>query len=79
METVLRALGTPARRQLLDALLGLDEQTLGELVTQLKMTRFRVMKYLRILEDANLVVTRRSGREKLHYLNPIPIREIHDR
>ncbi len=79
METVLRALGTPARRQLLDALLGRDEQTLGELVTQLKMTRFRVMKYLRILEDANLVVTRRSGREKLHYLNPIPIREIHDR
>ncbi len=70
METVFRALGAPARRQLLDALLGRDGQTLGELVSQLEMTRFGVMKHLRVLEDANLVVTRRSGREKLHYLNP---------
>jgi hypothetical protein len=52
---------------------------LGELVSQLEMTRFGVMKHLRVLEDANLVVTDRSGQEKLHYLNPIPIREIHDR
>jgi len=63
----------------LDALFARDGQTLGSLVAQLEMTRFGVMKHLRVLEDAGLVVTRRAGREKLHYLNPVPIRDLHDR
>jgi uncharacterized protein YndB with AHSA1/START domain/DNA-binding transcriptional ArsR family regulator len=63
----------------LDALFARDGQTLGSLVAQLEMTRFGVMKHLRVLEDAGLVVTRRAGREKLHYLNPVPIRNLHDR
>lgn len=79
MEAVFRALGAPARRRLLDALFARDGQTLGSLVAQLDMTRFGVMKHLRVLEDAGLVVTRRAGREKLHYLNPVPIRDLHDR
>ena len=64
---------------LLDRLFERDGRTLGELEAECDMTRFGVMKHLRVLEDAGLVVTRRSGREKLHYLNPVPIREIHDR
>jgi DNA-binding transcriptional ArsR family regulator len=76
---VFRALADPTRRLLLDQLFERDGRTLTELESQLEMTRFGVMKHLRILEDAGLVVTRRSGREKLHYLNPVPIRLIHDR
>jgi DNA-binding transcriptional ArsR family regulator len=76
---VFKALADPTRRLLLDRLFARDGRTLGELVAELEMTRFGVMKHLRVLEDAGLVVTRRSGREKLHFLNPVPIRLIHDR
>ena len=77
---VFRALADPSRRLLLDSLFDTDGQTLGELAAQLPgMTRFGVMKHLRQLEEAGLVVTRRRGREKLHFLNPVPIRLIHDR
>jgi uncharacterized protein YndB with AHSA1/START domain/DNA-binding transcriptional ArsR family regulator len=76
---VFKALGDPTRRFLLDALYQRDGQTLTELETGLDMTRFGVMKHLRLLEEAGLVATRRSGREKLHFLNPVPIRLIHDR
>ena len=76
---VFRALADPTRRFLLDLLFERDGRTLSELDAELEMTRFGVMKHLRVLEDAGLVVTRRSGREKLHYLNPVPIRLIHDR
>ena len=72
---VFKALADPTRRHLLDRLFERDGRTL----TELEMTRFGVMKHLRVLEDAHLVVTRRSGREKLHFLNPVPIRLIHDR
>ena len=78
-DAVFRALGDPTRRLLLDRLFERDGRTLTELESQLEMTRFGVMKHLRVLEEANLVVARRSGREKLHYLNPVPIRLIHDR
>ena len=78
-DLVFRALADPTRRLLLDQLYERDGRTLTELESQLEMTRFGVMKHLRILEDAHLVVTRRSGREKLHFLNPVPIRLIHDR
>jgi len=78
-DTVFKALGDPTRRFLLDRLFEQDGRTQKELESALEMTRFGVMKHLRVLEDAGLVVTRRSGREKLHYLNPVPIREIHDR
>jgi DNA-binding transcriptional ArsR family regulator len=74
-----RALADPSRRFLLDLLFERDGRTLTELESELAMTRFGVMKHLRVLEGAGLVVTRRSGREKLHYLNPVPIRLIHDR
>src|SRR5262249_49249457 len=74
-----RALADPTRRLLLDQLYERDGRSLTELESQLEMTRFGVMKHLRTLEEARLVVTRRSGREKLHYLNPVPIRLIHDR
>ena len=74
-----KALADPTRRLLLDRLFERDGRTLGELVAELEMTRFGVMKHLRLLEAAGLVVTRRSGREKLHYLNPVPIRLLHDR
>ena len=74
-----RALAAPPRRRLLDALFKQDGQTLSALERRLPMTRFGVMKHLRVLEDADLVVARRSGREKLHFLNPVPIRLIHDR
>jgi DNA-binding transcriptional ArsR family regulator len=78
-DRVFKALGDPTRRYLLDRLFEQDGRSLGELESELEMTRFGVMKHLRVLEDAGLVVTRRSGREKLHYLNPVPIRLIHDR
>jgi DNA-binding transcriptional ArsR family regulator len=76
---VFKALADSTRRLLLDRLYGRDGQTLTELESQLEMTRFGVMKHLRVLEEAGLVTTRRSGREKLHFLNPVPIRLIHDR
>ena len=76
---VFKALADPTRRFLLDRLFERDGRTLTELESQLEMTRFGVMKHLRLLEDAGLVVTRKSGRVKLHYLNPVPIRLIHDR
>ena len=76
---VFKALADPTRRFLLDRLFARDGRTLTELASELEMTRFGVMKHLRILEDAGLVIVRRSGREKLHFLNPVPIRLIHDR
>ena len=76
---VFKALADPTRRFLLDRLFARDGRTLTELESELEMTRFGVSKHLRILEDAGLVVARRSGREKLHYLNPVPIRLIYDR
>jgi uncharacterized protein YndB with AHSA1/START domain/DNA-binding transcriptional ArsR family regulator len=77
---VFKALADPSRRLLLDSLFEADGQTLGELTAQLpEMTRFGVMKHLRILESAGLIATRKVGREKLHYLNPVPIRLMHDR
>ncbi len=76
---VFRALADPTRRFLLDLLFERDGRTLTELESGLDMTRFGVMKHLKVLEEANLVVTRRSGREKLHFLNPVPIRMVHDR
>ena len=79
MDAVFRALGDPTRRKLLDALFKKDGQTLSALEARLPMTRFGVMKHLRILEEARLIVTRRRGREKLHFLNPVPIRLVHDR
>jgi DNA-binding transcriptional ArsR family regulator len=78
-DRVFRALADPTRRFLLDRLHERDGRTLRELESELEMTRFGVMKHLRLLEDAGLVVTRRRGREKLHFLNPVPIRLIHDR
>ena len=78
-DLVFRALADPTRRHLLDQLYVRDGRTLTELESELAMTRFGVMKHLRVLEEAGLVVTRRQGREKLHYLNPVPIRLVHDR
>jgi DNA-binding transcriptional ArsR family regulator len=78
-DRVFKALGDPTRRFLLDLLFERDGRSLTELESELEMTRFGVMKHLRILEDADLVVTRREGRTKLHFLNPVPIRLIHDR
>jgi DNA-binding transcriptional ArsR family regulator len=79
VEEVFRALADPGRRRLLDRLFERDGQTLGELVRGQGLTRFGVMKHLAVLEAAGLVTTRRAGREKLHFLNPVPIRLIHDR
>ena len=79
MDEVFKALADPSRRHLLDSLYLEDGQTLGKLAAELDMTRFGVMKHLRVLEDAHLVVTRRSGREKFHYLNPIPLQLLYDR
>jgi uncharacterized protein YndB with AHSA1/START domain/DNA-binding transcriptional ArsR family regulator len=79
MDEVFKALADPTRRSLLDELFAEDGQTLGALESRLPMTRFGVMKHLRVLEEAGLVVTRRRGREKLHFLNPVPIRLVHDR
>jgi DNA-binding transcriptional ArsR family regulator len=78
-DRVFKALADPSRRLLLDRLFERDGRTLSELESQLEMTRFGVMKHLRVLEEAGLVITRKSGREKLHFLNPVPIRQIHDR
>ena len=78
-DRVFKALSDPTRRFLLDRLYARDGRTLTELESELEMTRFGVMKHLRLLEEAGLVVTRRSGREKQHFLNPVPIRLIHDR
>src|SRR5712692_3475584 len=78
-DRVFKSLADPTRRFLLDLLFERDGRTLTELASELEMTRFGVMKHLRLLEDAGLVVTRRSGREKLHFLNPVTIRLIHDR
>jgi DNA-binding transcriptional ArsR family regulator len=78
-DRVFKALADPTRRLLLDRLFERDGRTLSDLESQVEMTRFGVMKHLRNLEDAGLVVTRKSGREKLHFLNPVPIRLIHDR
>jgi DNA-binding transcriptional ArsR family regulator len=78
-DRVFKALADPTRRFLLDQLFTRDGRTLTELEAGLEMTRFGVMKHLRVLENAGLVVARRSGREKLHFLNPVPIRLVHDR
>src|SRR4029450_9236878 len=78
-DRVFKALADPTRRSLLDRLFERDGRTLTELESELEMTRFGVMKHLRVLEEVGLVVTRRSGREKLHFLNAVPIRLIHDR
>ena len=78
-DRVFKALADPTRRFLLDRLFERDGRTLTELESELEMTRFGVMKHLKVLEDAGLVVARRSGREKRHFLNPVPIRLIHDR
>jgi uncharacterized protein YndB with AHSA1/START domain len=79
MDDVFRALADPTRRSLLDELFKEDGQTLTALEARLPMSRFGVMKHLKVLEEANLVVTKRRGREKLHLLNPVPIRLVHDR
>jgi uncharacterized protein YndB with AHSA1/START domain/biotin operon repressor len=79
MDEVFKALADPTRRELLDELFRADGQTLSALEERLPMTRFGVMKHLRQLEEAGLIVTKRRGREKLHFLNPVPIRLIHDR
>jgi uncharacterized protein YndB with AHSA1/START domain/DNA-binding transcriptional ArsR family regulator len=79
MDEVFRALADPTRRSLLDELFAEDGQTLTALEERLPMSRFGVMKHLKVLEEANLVVTKRRGREKLHFLNPVPIRLVHDR
>jgi DNA-binding transcriptional ArsR family regulator len=78
-DLVFKALADPTRRLLLDRLFERDGRTLTDLESQLEMTRFGAMKHLKVLEQAGLVVTRRQGREKLHFLNPVPIRQIHDR
>jgi DNA-binding transcriptional ArsR family regulator len=78
-DRVFKALADPSRRFLLDLLFQRDGRTLTELESELAMTRFGVAKHLKVLEEADLVITRRSGREKLHFLNVVPIRLIHDR
>src|ERR1700753_4194755 len=79
MDEVFKALADPTRRGLLDELYREDGQTLSALEQRLPMTRFGVMKHLKVLEEAGLVKTKRRGREKLHFLNPVPIRLVHDR
>jgi DNA-binding transcriptional ArsR family regulator len=78
-DKVFKALADPTRRLLLDLLFTRDGQTLTELESGLAMTRFGVMKHLRLLEEAGLVVSRKVGRTRVHHLNPVPIRQIHDR
>ena len=78
-EAAFRALADPNRRRLLDLLFERDGRTLTELESQLPMTRFGVMKHLRVLEEAGLITTRKVGRERLHYLNPVPIQLIANR
>ncbi len=79
MDEVFKALADPTRRELLDELFRSDGQTLSALEERFEMTRFGVMKHLKQLEEAGLIVTKRRGREKLHFLNAVPIRLIHDR
>src|SRR5436190_763476 len=79
MDLVFKALADSTRRGLLDELFQRDGQTLSELEERVPMTRFGVMKHLRVLEEAGLVTTRKRGREKLHFLNPVPIRLVHER
>ncbi len=79
IDDVFKALADPTRRRLLDELFEQDGQTLSALEQRLPMTRFGVAKHLKVLEGAGLVTTQRRGREKLHFLNPVPIREVHDR
>jgi DNA-binding transcriptional ArsR family regulator len=79
MDEVFKALSDPTRRALLDQLFKEDGQSLSALEEGLPMSRFGVMKHLRVLEEANLVVTRKRGREKLHFLNPVPIRLVYER
>ncbi|HJW15146.1 MAG TPA: metalloregulator ArsR/SmtB family transcription factor [Thermoanaerobaculia bacterium] len=79
IDRVLKAIASPARRRLLDSLRARNGQTLGELCTHLEMTRQAVSQHLERLEEVNLVATVRRGREKLHYLNPVPIHEIYER
>ena len=79
METIFKALNDPARRALLDSLRAKDGQTLTELEEQLDMSRFGVMKHLKVLEDGHLVTTRKVGRFKHHYLNALPLQEMVDR
>jgi DNA-binding transcriptional ArsR family regulator len=78
-DKVFKALADPTRRLLLDRLFEQDGRTLTELESAVDMSRFGVMKHLKVLEEADLIVTRRQGREKLHFLNPVPIQLIHDR
>ena len=78
-DAVFKALADPTRRFLLDLLFERDGRTLTELESGVEMSRFGVMKHLKVLEDAGLVVTTKQGREKLHFLNPVPIRLVHDR
>jgi DNA-binding transcriptional ArsR family regulator len=78
-DEVFKALADPTRRVLLDRLFEREGRTLADLCDRVEMTRFGVMKHLRVLEASGLVTTRKVGREKLHYLNPVPIRLIHDR
>lgn len=79
IDEVFKALADPTRRRLLDELFEQDGQTLSALEQRLPMSRFGVAKHLKVLEGAGLVTTRKRGREKLHFLNPVPIREVHDR
>lgn len=79
LDAAFRALADPTRRFLLDLLFERDGRTLSQLESELSMTRFGVMKHLKVLEEAGLVVSRKVGREKQHFLNPVPIRLIHDR
>jgi DNA-binding transcriptional ArsR family regulator len=79
VDAVFRALADPTRRSLLDELFVQDGQTLSALEQRLPMTRFGVMKHLKVLEQAGLVTTKKRGREKLHFLNAVPIRLVHDR
>jgi DNA-binding transcriptional ArsR family regulator len=79
VDEVFKALADPTRRDLLDALFAEDGQTLTALEERVPMTRFGVMKHLKVLEEAGLVVTRKRGREKLHFLNPVPLQEIYER
>ena len=78
-DRVFKALADRTRRLLLDRLFARDGRTLTELESELEMTRFGVMKHLRVLEEADLVVARKQGREKHHFLNPVPVRLVHDR
>jgi len=78
-DLVFKALADPTRRHLLDQLFERDGRALGELDTDVEMSRFGVMKHLKVLQDAGLVTSRKVGRQRLHFLNPVPIRLIHDR